>query len=386
VSLEGAVSRAAFVRDIAARAAAGSKALLLAPLGAGKTHALAAARDALRAKGVSVLFIDLFTAASTPERLLATLSGSLAPLMGAESTAIARIAEEGARDRHLASGALLRLFEIVAARAPAPSLVWLIDEATEIRSLAYFPDLGEVETPFARMIENSRGAILTSSYLGLARDLFPRLESVDLPGLKAPDLSDVPSLRSDGDAIAEAIAATGGFAATLLPLVADMRETRATRRSLVRLLRPGGALELACRRHYEVLLMRSRGYAVSKRAAEVVASSRERRLTDLFPHIGRTAGASRQYLRWLVEVGLLNQIRKRYHFADPLLGLWAGLYLGRADHPTDAEIEGAVDRHPETSWPEEPAGGPDSGPEDEPEPDEPRESPARRPDRFEEFD
>ena len=156
-----------------------------------------------------------------------------------------------------------------------------------------------------------------------------------------------------------------------------MRDTRDVERSLVRLLRPGGALELVCRRHYEVLLLRSRGYAVAKRAAEVVAGARDQRLTDLFPHIGRTAGASRQYLRWLVEVGLLTQVRKRYDFADPLLGLWAALYLGRADHPGDEEIRAAVSARlvPDAT---------DEAPEDEA--PEPVELPKRRIDRFEEID
>ncbi len=126
--------------------------------------------------------------------------------------------------------------------------------------------------------------------------------------------------------------------------------------------------------------MRSRGYAVSKRAAEVVARSRNQRLTDLFPLIGRTAGASRQYLRWLVEVGLLTQIKKRYDFADPILGLWASLYLGRGDHPTDAEIEAAVDAHARR--------GPRTRPTRR-RPDDPGNDvgvPRKRVDRFEEID
>ena len=122
--------------------------------------------------------------------------------------------------------------------------------------------------------------------------------------------------------------------------------------------------------------MRSRGYAVSKRAAEVVAVSPDRRLTDLFPDIGRTAGASRQYLRWLVEVGLLTQNRKRYNFADPILGLWAGLYLGRGSHPAREEIEAAIDRRLGQAPAEEAA---DARAE-------PVEIAARRPDRFEEID
>jgi hypothetical protein len=155
-----------------------------------------------------------------------------------------------------------------------------------------------------------------------------------------------------------------------------MRDSRDLTRSLARLLRPGGSLELVCRRHYEVLLLRSRGYAVSKRAAEVVAGSRERRLTDLFPRIGRTAGASRQYLRWLVEVGLLTQTRKLYDFADPILGLWAELYLGRGSHPTDDEIRSAIERRLDRS-------------RADPRADEAAETAGvrvKRPDRFEEID
>jgi hypothetical protein len=132
-----------------------------------------------------------------------------------------------------------------------------------------------------------------------------------------------------------------------------------------------------CRRHYEILLVRSRGYAVAKRAAEVVAGARDQRLTDLFPRIGRTAGASRQYLRWLVEVGLLIQVKKRYDFADPLLGLWAELYLGRTSHPGDDEINAAVAARLVPG----PRGS--AALNDAPEPVEP---PRRRADRFEEFD
>lgn len=377
MTLESAASRASFAETLAGEAASGRKALLLSPLGAGKTHTLLAARDCLRARGVPFVFVDLFTAASTPERLLLAIAEAASPFMEAEAESIRALAGEGAHDRHRSSSALLRLLELLSTRAPSRPFVWLVDEVTEIRSLAYFPELNEIETPFARVLEAARGAILTSSYLGLANDLFPDFDPVPLPGLDAHDLQDVPSLRSDHRAVAAAITVTGGSAATLLPLVADMRDSRDAARSLARLLAPGGELELVCRRHYEVLLMRSRGYAVCKRAAEVVAVSPGLRLTDLFPHIGRTAGASRQYLRWLVEVGLLTQTGKRYDFADPIVGLWASLYLGRAGHPLEEEIRAAVHKRliPEVTTPE---------PADET--TDPVEPAKRRVDRFEEID
>ena len=370
-----------FVRTLAAEASAGRTALLLAPLGAGKTHTLVRVADTLREGSVPFVFIDLFTAASTPECLLGTLSEAVRPFMEADAETILSLSTEGALDRHRSSTALLRLLELLAKGTPSQPFIWLIDEVTEIRSLAYFKDLAHIELAFATALGTSRGSVLTSSYLGLAADLFPDFERVTLPGLHRTDLAGVPSLRSDSDAVGSAIAITLGFAATLLPLVDDMRETRDLTRSLVDLLRPGGRLELVCRRHYEVLLMRSRGYAVAKRAAEVVARLPRRRLTDLFPLIGRTAGASRQYLRWLVEVGLLTQNKKRYDFADPMLGLWARLYLGRGDHPTEEEIANAVGERAG-----QPEGRPELSERAISEPLDVSSVPKKRVDRFEEID
>jgi len=374
--LAPAPSRETFAHDLVADASAGRKVLLLAPLGQGKTHTVLRVASLLQASSIPFAFLDLFTAASTPERLLASLVEAVHPFMPGEAESIEALAEESARDRHHSSSALLRLLDLLAERPPARPFVWLVDEVTEIRSLAYFPDLGKIEEPFSRALLASRGAVVTSSYLGLAADLFPGFEKSDLPGLGPTDLSQVPALRSDSEAIATAIAITGGSAASLLPLVADMRETRDLTRSLIHLLMPGGRLEDSCRRRYEVLLLRSRGYAVSKRAAEVVATHRDQRLTDLFPFIGRTAGASRQYLRWLVEVGLLTQIRKRYDFADPLVGLWAGLYLGRGGDPTEGEIRNAVAECVRNAGGQPPPPGRSSE----------GGLPVRRVDRFEEFD
>lgn len=359
----------------------------------GKTDTLLKVAAALHQSATPFVFLDLFTAASTPEQLLATLATATGPFMSDDVRSIKALAAEAARDRHQAASGLLRLFDLLSTQTPSRPFVWLVDEGTEIRSLAYFPGLSEIERPFAELLRASHGAILTSSYLGLAADLFGDFDSRPLPGLGSSDLAAVPSLRSDSGAIAAAIDLTRGSAATLLPLVADMRDTRDLSRSLLRLLRPGGSLELVCRRHYEVLLMRSRGYAVSKRAAEVTAANPGQRLTDLAPLIGRTPGASRQYLRWLVEVGLLSQVKKRYDFVDPILGLWAGLYLGRGAHPSEAEISRAVTRcvqqrnetaSPETSNPE--PSPPEPRPPDLPEFNATIPGLPRRADRLEEFD
>lgn len=345
MTAERDASRASCAHRLSEEATSGRKTLLLAPLGAGKSHTLRTIRDRLRGNSVPFVLVDLFSAASTPESLLAILGEGVAPYFDQDGGSIESLVAEGVANRHDSPSALLRLLGLLSSRRPTTPFVWLVDEVTEIRSLAYFPGLGHIEAPFAQALGAAGGAVLASSYPGLAKDLFPGFGSEMMQGLTPDDLTGVPSLRSDSDAVKAAIEITSGAAATLLPLVADMRDTRDLERSLNRLLQPGGAIELTCRRQYEVLLLRSRGYAVSKRAAEAVAASPGQRLTDLCPAIGRTPGASRQYLRWLVEVGLLTQIHKRYDFGDPMVGLWAGLYLGRGGEPSVEEIGNRVARY-----------------------------------------
>jgi hypothetical protein len=89
---------------------------------------------------------------------------------------------------------------------------------------------------------------------------------------------------------------------------------------------PGGRLEAACRHTYEALLLRSRGYGIAKAALAVVAEEEGLNLTALVGHIGRTPGAVRDYLQWLVGVDALRMLRKRYHYVDGVLRHWVRLH------------------------------------------------------------
>lgn len=339
--------------------------VLTAPIGAGKSWTLRATRRLLEKRGLRCAFIDLFTAASTPEALTAGIVSSLGDARGRGS---AFGAHGDASSVETPSRRLLTLIDRL--RAEPPVDVWLVDEVTEIRSLAYFPDLSDVERPFEAMLRATR-TIATSSYPGLVRAYLPGLHEIALEPLAAEDLA-----GSRAAVARDAVAFSGGLAAGAFMLAA---EGAADAESLARLLEPGAPLEIACRRHYDVLLMRSRGYAVCKMAAEAVAQRPRARLTDLVPAIGRTPGASRQYLFWLVEVGLIAQTRKRYDFVDPLLGLWARIYL---------RAEGARDvRTTVAEWVRERAAGaeksePASG---DGETERPAAEARRRADRFEEI-
>jgi hypothetical protein len=328
-----------------------------APIGAGKSRALRDLRTRLEDRDVRCAFIDLFTAASTPEALTEAILASLDPRGRGDAVARARRAAlAGATP----SRRLLGLLEELASAPPVDA--WLVDEVSEIRSLAYFPDLSEVERPFESMLRAAPRAIAASSYAGLVRAYLPNLAEVPLEPIAAADLVGVAP-----DVAAAAATFSGGLAAGATAIAEHgVRSVD----DLARLFEPGAALEMICRRHYDVLLMRSRGYAVCKIAAEAVARNPGARLTDLVPVIGRTPGASRQYLFWLVEVGLLAQTRKRYDFADPLLGLWARIYL-RAEGAGDVRATVAAWAR-EREAPAPPVPG-DAG------------RPARRVDRFEEI-
>jgi hypothetical protein len=103
----------------------------------------------------------------------------------------------------------------------------------------------------------------------------------------------------------------------------------------------GGRLESACRHTYETLLLRSRGYGISKAVLAAVANEEGLNLTALVLRLGRTPGAVRDYLHWLVGVDALRMDGKRYVYVDGLLRWWVRLY-GRGTLPDAAELERAA--------------------------------------------
>jgi hypothetical protein len=166
--------------------------LLTGPPGAGKTTLLLRAARALSERGWVPVYVDLMGAASSPERFtLAALDALSAESFGsllARATQIRRLAEPGA-DGAAAVQALLSLWASLGDAGGRP-VALLLDEATEIRSLAYFGGLRQVDRPFAAALgARRRGTILASSYPTLARKLWPSMETVELGPLAPEDLA-----------------------------------------------------------------------------------------------------------------------------------------------------------------------------------------------------
>jgi hypothetical protein len=325
------VPRDGLVAALVARAETAEPLLLTGPPGAGKTTLLCRASEALAARGWRPVYLDLLAAASTPERFVTAVLQAL-PAEGygprlSEAVAIRRLAEGG---RLRGCDAVQALFELLAAadETGGRRVALLLDEATEIRSLAYFPGLRHADQLLGAALRARRGGtLLATSFPTLARRLwrFAELEVGPLPPGELGAAVARAAAHLDPAALARA---AFGWARYVRVLLEESARGADLETAWTAAMLPGGRLEQACRATYETLLLRSRGYGACKAALAAVAYEEGLNLTALVARLGRTAGATRDYLHWLVGVDALRMERKRYAYVDGLLRLWVRLHAG----------------------------------------------------------
>jgi hypothetical protein len=282
------------------------------------------------------VYLDLMAAASSPERFVAAALEALpAERFGArlaEATAIRRVAAKGREHGGEAVQGLFRLWSSLGS-AGGRRVALLLDEATEIRSLAYFTGLRLVHQPFAEaLLARASATLLATSFPTLARRLWS-FEEHALPPLVA---SEIAALLPSADA-AETLRVTLGWPRYVRALAEGIRSDEGITSAWAREMALGGRLESACRHTHETLLLRSRGYGISKAVLGAVAHEEGLNLTALVARLGRTPGAVRDYLHWLVGVDALRMDGKRYVYVDGLLRFWVRLY-GRGTLPGPEEI------------------------------------------------
>jgi hypothetical protein len=318
--------------------------LVTGPPGAGKTTLLLETAEGVRSRGWEPVYLDLMGAASSPERFVRTAVQSLPPSMRNErATDVARILghAEGGKDH--AAEAVRALFALWSSldTAGGRPVVLILDEATEIRSLAYFAGLREVDAPFLSAVTaRPRGTILATSMPTTARRLWPALAALPLEPLAARDVEH--SLSSGGLVDAGRLAAAGfGLPCYMDALLDGVRGGGDVERAWVAGMARGGRLERLCRHTYETLLLRSRGYGMSKAVLGAVADEEGLNLTALVARLGRSPGAIRDYLGWLLGVDALRMTGKKYFYVDGLVRWWVRLH-GGGIIPTDAQLEAAA--------------------------------------------
>ncbi len=342
----GAVPRLAILQAVVSRAKTGPPLLLTGPPGAGKTWLLRSAARMLAGEGWLPVSIDLMGAASSPERFaLAALDALPAASFGdklARATEIRRLAASGrARGADAVEAVFTLLSEVVmAGRRP---VVLLLDEATEVRSLCYFEGLRHVDRPFlSALARRPHGTLLATSYPRLARRLWPSLEAWEIGPMPAAELDEMAwewSAPATGEALRRASFGWPRYARILLEAV---RPGVGLAAAWVREMEAGGRLDQACRHTYESLLLRSKGYGMSKAVLATVAEEEGLNLTALAARLGRTPGAVRDYLGWLLGVDALRALDKRYFYVDGLLRAWVHLHA-RGSPAGQGEIVAAAD-------------------------------------------
>lgn len=331
--------RPALLEALLARVRSGAPLLLEGPPGAGKTTLLGLLATALKREGFAVVSLDLMGAASSPERFVAAALGALpaehfASRMG-DALEIRRLAGAGRAHAAEAVHALFSLFASLDEAGGRP-VALLLDEATEIRSLAYFKGLREVARPFtAALRARRRGTLLATSFPTLARTLLG-IDGREVPPLVAAELQ-----PWAGSATDEILRLSFGWARHARILLDALPSHAGLAAAWVAEMSPGGRLETACRATYESLLLRSRGYGVSKALLAMIAHQEGQNLTALYRQLGRSPGATRDYLGWLLGVDAVRMLGKRYHFVDGLVACWLRLY-GRGRQPLPREIEAAA--------------------------------------------
>ena len=312
--------------------------LLAGPLGSGKSSLMRDAAAALRRKGWLVVQLDLLQAAASPESFvdagLAALPAEHFADRLTQATQIRELVRAGGEATPRAVRALLDLWSGLD-RSDGKPVALLLDEVSEIRTLATFKGLRRIEERLAATLEaRVKGTLVAASFPGLAPTLarWPRIATAPLN----PD--DLSELLGDDEGRATLLRAAGGIVAYAKVLVERLRQGLSLAAAWAEEMAPGGRLETACHRSYESLLLRSRGYGMAKATLLSVASAEGSNLTALVKRVGRTPGAVRDYLGWLLDVGAVHMEKKRYYFEDPLLRSWVLMY-GRGLNPSARELE-----------------------------------------------
>jgi DNA polymerase III delta prime subunit len=338
------VPRPELVRELAERVTRTPPVLLSGPPGSGKTTLLLEIASALAREGWRCVYLDLMGAASSPAEFVAVATAALPddarPVAPVDAPAIRPTARA---DRGHEAEAVEAVFSAWASLGASSDrkVALLLDEPTEIRSLAYFDSLRAVAAAMGKALgARPRGTLLATSYPTLARKTWG-FEEAPLAPLAAdqlaPALSDA-GIDCDPGALARA---SFGWPAYLGPLVSALEGGARLSAAWAREMAAGGQIERLCRHTYETLLLRSRGYGISKAVLAAVAREEGQNLKSLVTALGRTPGAVRDYLQWLIGVDALRAVDKRYFFVDGMVRWWVRLHA-RGVRASEAELQAAA--------------------------------------------
>ena len=321
--------------------------------GSGRSTALLSVREHV---GARAQYIDIARVATTPEQFLhAVVSGSTFVLPGGHLPP----EPTSARD---AFDAVLNFFSAAQTRAGEP-VVFLLDDALDLRTFEAFPGLKQALPELLAATEPSRNRFVLASRFAhrvrkLLRDTTRDILVIPAEGWTPDEITRridtgyrgiVAAGVTPGDTARTVHALTGGRAAyveAMLSALATLAEEGACDpvAALAALLSPQGRLHAACRFCYEFRLHRARGYGALKGILNILAHEEPLTLTHIARRLRRTPGSTKDYLLWLEDVDLVHCERKRYTLADPLMRVWIRLN-GTPMPPAEEDIAREVHRY-----------------------------------------
>lgn len=303
----------------------------------------------------------------TVERLLET--------QAAEVSLVARTA--GALSRELGRskpdyGVLLKLafdFPDQLAGALGRSLMCFLDEFPELSSLGNFPGVGDPLKHFRASLQQQSQVsyVITGSAIAvmerLVRDhespLFLQFRTLELRPFTREDTRELVQKlvgRLPPPAQAAIYTYTFGHPFYVTALAERLRELAPTgpeavdvqqvqRAFLLEALSHQGQIYGYCRYLYDISLQKARGYGLLKALLQVLAEKEGLPLSEVARRLRRQASATREYLRWLMEVDLVTEEDGRYYYRDPVLRFWVA-YTSRGIEvdafPRWEDLEGLV--------------------------------------------
>jgi hypothetical protein len=315
------LQRTELLEDLAREIDSNPLLVLTAPRGGGKSHLLSRLHADARSRGVPSALVQLEPVSGSPEILDSELE---------------RLAGSVLRPR---DGTSVPSFESVLRRLaerPAGSLLFL-DDVTEIRTFSYFPGVVEPLKHFLDAIERGGRAVLTTRFSHWLSKYFPAMRIRSIPRVSSKELAE--ARAREPELIARA---SGGILVHALSLAETLAGgAPSVEAALIRELSPGGRIEAECRATLSELLHRARGYGACKMVLHVLRDEEDLKLTEIARRVDRTAGTTRDYLRWLEEVDLIHVRDRRYRFVDPLVRLWMRIH-GVGTPPTADDVRAEV--------------------------------------------
>ena len=280
----------------------------------------------------------------TVERLLDTEAVEV-PLVARTAGAVTRQLSHSKPDY----GVLLKLafdFPDQLGQALGRRLMCFLDEFPELSSLGNFPGVGDPLKHFRASLQQQSQAsyVITGSAIAVMERLIRGHESPLFLQFRTLELR--PFTREDTRELVEKMVGPLAPAAQaaihtytfghpfyvtalaerlreLAPAGSEEVDVRQVQQAfLLEALSRQGQIYSYCRYLYDISLQKARGYGLLKALLQVLAEEEGLPLSGVARRLRRQASATREYLRWLMEVDLVTEEDGHYYYRDPVLRFW----------------------------------------------------------------